>query len=157
MARGLRIGLWITAVGVAAIAAGLAVLLLDAFSEVLAHPGISLVDGYQIGRLPWTAIGVDLVVLGSTVAVLGGTAASWLAGGALRRLISVVPLAVAGFWVFLAVIESGTEGAFCATCAQPGFDPTTVAYSAPEQATLLLILPAAISALIAAEAIRGRN
>jgi hypothetical protein len=149
MRRALGVGLVLTVGGAGATVLGLVVLFLYSLSEVLANPGTSFVDGYEIGRLPWTAIGIDLVVTGSTVAVVFGTAWSWLAGGAARRLISLVPLAGAATWWFLAAIESSFEGAPCAPCAQPGFDPFSVAYSAPSQAVLLLILPAATSALIA--------
>jgi len=51
-------------VGLSAAAAGLVVLFAQALSEVLADPGLSLADGYWIGRLPWTAVGVDLAIIG---------------------------------------------------------------------------------------------
>ena len=149
MGRGLKVRLLITVAGSMATALGLVVLFLYALSEVLANPGTSLVDGYEIGRLPWTAIGIDLVVVGATVMALFGTASSWITGGAARRLVSLVPLAGMATWWFLAAIESSFEGGVpCTTCTQPGFDPFTVAYSAPNQAILLLVIPGAIGALL---------
>jgi len=156
MERGLKAGLLLTvAAGVAAFV-GFVVLFTYAVSEVIANPGTSLVDGYWIGRLPWTAIGVDLVVIGSTLATLFGTASSWLAGGLVRRLISLVPLAVAAAWWGFAAIESSIQGAPCDACGQPPFDPFSVAYSVPVQAILLLVLPAAVSAAIALSARRPK-
>ena len=108
----LKVGLGITIVGVGAIAVGIVVLFGYALSEVVANPGISLVEGYLIGRLPWTAIGVDLIVIGSTVAVLFGTASSWLAGDAARRLVSLAPVVVAAAWWLYASIQSSIEGGY---------------------------------------------
>jgi hypothetical protein len=127
---------------------GVLVLLGDAFSEVLANPGSSLVDGYWIGRLPWTAIGIDLVVMGSTAAVVFGTLTAWIAGGGLRRLVSLLVLAVAVFWWFIATLPFA-GGAYCPSCPPPGPDPLTYAYSLPDSTLLLLVLPAAIAAAAA--------
>ena len=157
MERGLRVGLLLTIVAGGAACVGFLVLFTYAVSEVIANPGTSLVDGYWIGRLPWTAIGVDLVVIGSTVAVLFATASSWLAGGLIRRLISLVPLAVAAAWWGFAAIESSIQGAPCDACGQPPFDPFSVAYSVPVEAILLLVLPAAISTAIALSARRPKD
>lgn len=147
---------------------GIVVLFGYALSEVIANPGISLVDGYWTGRLPWTAIGVDLVVIGSSVAVLFGTASSWLAGDAARRLVSLPPVVVAAAWWLNASIQSSIEGVPCAIeqlstpnvggtvpCGPPPFDPFAVAYSVPAEAIVLLVLPAWISAVIALSARRA--
>ncbi len=143
MERILRWTGWATAAGLGAVAAGLLVLLAYASSEVLAHPGISLIDGYQIGRLPWTAIGVDLAVLGATVVIVFGALTIWIGAGWYRRVISVLPLFIASFWWFVAMIPWG--GAVpCDTCAPAGSDPLTFAYSTPEDTFLLLLLPAAL-------------
>jgi hypothetical protein len=168
MGRGLKVGLGLTIIGVGTIAGGIAVLFGYALSEVIANPGISLVQGYWVGRLPWTAIGVDLVVIGSTVAVLFGTASSWLAGDAARRLVSLPPVVVAVAWWLYAAIQSSIEGAPCmipqlgtpiaggtVSCGPPPFDPFAVAYSVPAESILLLVLPAWISAVIALSARRA--
>lgn len=143
-------------VGLLAAAAGLVVLFAQALSEVLADPGLSLVDGYSIGRLPWTAVGVDLAIIGATIAVVFGTATAWLAGGPVRRVVSALAVAVAAFWWFLAMLPP-PQGGFCASCLPPGPDPLTMAYSQPETATLLLLLPAAVAGAVALSAPRTRR
>ena len=139
---------WATAVGLLASAAGLVVLLAQAQSEVLADPGLSLVDGYWIGRLPWTAVGVDLTIIGATIAVVFGSVTAWLAGGPIRRVVTALALAVAAFWWFLAMLAT-PQGAFCASCPAPGPDPITMAYSQPQFAAIFLLLPAAIAGTVA--------
>ena len=58
---------------VVAMGTGLGLLVLYAATEVLANPGLTLADGYWIGRLPWTAIGIALAVLGATGVIIFGT------------------------------------------------------------------------------------
>jgi hypothetical protein len=43
------------------------------------------------------------------------------------------------------------------SCGPPPFDPFAVAYSAPAEAILLLVLPASISAVLALSARRSRD
>jgi hypothetical protein len=148
MERARRSATWATLAGLAAVASGLAILIGQAASEVLANPALSLVDGYWIGRLPWTAVGVDLVVVGSTAAVVLGTLSAWLAGGVARRILSSLTLAVAVFWWFIALLPQ-PSGAPCDSCPPPGPDPMTVAYSSPQVALLFLVLPAAIAGCVA--------
>ena len=63
-------------------------------------------------------------------------------------------MAVAAFWWFLAMLPP-PGGAFCGSCPPPGPDPVTMAYSQPEFAALLLLLPAAIVGVIALVGPRG--
>lgn len=157
VARVLRSARWATAVGLLASGAGLVGLLVQAQSEVMADPGLSLVDGYWIGRLPWTAVGVDLTIIGATIAVVFGSVTAWLAGGPIRRVVTALALAVAAFWWFLAMLAT-PQGAFCASCPAPGPDPITMAYSQPQFAAIFLLLPAAIAAAAALSARRtGRS
>jgi hypothetical protein len=142
--------------GLSAAATGLVVLVLEAVREVLSDPGLSLVDGYWIGRLPWTAVGVALVVLGATTALAFGAGTAWLAGGWARRLIGSLALAGGALWWLFAMLPP-PRGAFCATCPPPGPDPLTMAYSLPEGTVLFLLLPASVAALIALTARRGRR
>src|SRR5664280_1116969 len=100
--QALRSAWWGTIAGVGALVIGLAVFLVYALSEVLAHPGLSLEDGYWIGRLPWTGIGEGLTVIGVTVAVVLGTLTVWLGGTRWRRALVLVPLASAVFFWFVA-------------------------------------------------------
>ena len=114
--------------GLAAAAAGIVVLFLCSLRETLVDPSLSLEDGYWIGRLPWTAGGVDLVVIGATVAVVAGTIAAWIAGGWVRRSVTTLAAGIAAFWWFL-VLVTNPGGGYCAGCPGPGFDPFTMARS----------------------------
>lgn len=127
---------------------GLGLLVLYAATEVLANPGLTLADGYWIGRLPWTAIGIALAVLGATGVIIFGTVSAWLAGGAIGRVITGLAATVAAFWWFLAVLPP-PKGAYCADCPPPGPDPLAYAYSLPELGAALLLVPAAIVAALA--------
>ncbi len=146
---------WATAVGLLAAIGGLAVLFLYALSEVLADPTISLADAFDIGRLPWTTIGVDLTVGGATLSALAGVLAAWLSGGTIRRLITGLLFAVVAFWWFVALLPQ-PGGAPCAACRPRGPEPLTVAYSNPKQTVLLLIAPAAVIGVLALTAHRSR-
>jgi len=142
--RALRITRWITTGGLIATAAGIVVLFLSSLREVLTDPSLSLEDGYWIGRLPWTAVGVVLVVIGATVAVVAGTIAAWIAGGWVRRALTGVSSAIAAFWWLLVIVWTPGGGGYCPGCSGLGFDPVTVAYSLPQGALLLLVAPAAV-------------
>ena len=97
---------WTTAAGLLAATAGLVLLFMNAAAEVSTGQSQSLMDGYWMGRLPWTAIGIDLAVIGSTIAIVAGTIATWLAGGIIRRIASAVVLAMAAFWWFVALLDT---------------------------------------------------
>jgi hypothetical protein len=153
MERAFRTARWGTVVAASAAAAGLVTLLLQAMTEVLAEPGLSLVDGYWIGRLPWTAVGVDLVVIGATTILVFGTVTAWLAGGPARRAASGLALVIGAFWWLLAMVPP-PQGAFCAGCPARGPDPFTMAYSQPELASLFLLFPAAVAGAVALSAPR---
>jgi hypothetical protein len=145
-----------TAVGLLAVAAGLVVLFAQAQSEVLADPSLSLVDGYWVGRLPWTAVGVDLTILGATIAVVFGTLTAWLAGGLLRRVVTALSLAVAALlWVY--AMLPPPRAVPCESCAAPGPNPLTMAYSLPQAAAVFLLIPAVIAAAVALSAPRTRR
>jgi hypothetical protein len=141
-----RVGLVlrITVAGLVAAGVGLAVLLGYALSEMLANPGLSLVGGYWMGRLPWTAIGVDLVVIGATITAGSGTVTAMLK----RRLVVLLPLTAAVSWWLLALIPLPVARG-CDPCPPGVIDPMTVAYSSPEQTLLLLLFPAALIAIVA--------
>ena len=140
----LRLGVLI---GLGAIAAGFVVLLAQSLSETMANPGLSLADGYWIGRLPWIAVGVCLVVGGSHLALVAGTLAAWIVGGAIRRL-GVSLLVLVGAWWWLLVFLEGGVGAGCPGCVPSGPDPITAAYSLPQNAVLFLVLPAVLAGLL---------
>ncbi len=140
---------WKLAVGgVAAVGLGVAILVGLAATEVAADPSLSLVDGYWAGRLPWTAVGVDLVVFGSTVAIVGGVVAAWLGARWIVRASVIATMLVAAFWWATALMPL-PGGAPCTECAPRTADPIVYAYSLPEAAVVLLIVPAIVVTLVA--------
>jgi hypothetical protein len=148
VAQTLRSAWWGTNAGVGALVVGLAVFFVYALSEVLAHPGLSLEDGYWIGRLPWTGIGEGLTVVGATIAVVMGTVTIWLGGNRWRRALVLVPFAVAAFFWIAAMLPE-PNGAPCINCAAPVADPFAYAYSLPASTLFLLLLPTVVIALLA--------
>jgi hypothetical protein len=134
-------------IGLSAIGLGLSVLLVYAWVEVMNNPGHSLVDGYWIGRVPWTPLGIVLVLAGSTVAVAGAAVAIGIRGDWLRRLLATVVVLVPAAWWAMAfgVIPLARYRAL---------DPVTLAYSLPETAALMLILPALAMAVLRLAPIR---
>jgi hypothetical protein len=117
--------------------------------EAMAHPGYSVVDGYWIGRLPWTGIFEALVVGGATASTVVGALTVLAFGGWPRRLLVVVPVALTGLWWFFAYARAGVSGGACPGCQPPAFDPWAYAYSAPMLALETLIVPALATALLA--------
>jgi hypothetical protein len=144
--RGLYFG---TALAAATLLAGLAALLAYSVAEAATNPGYSIVDAYWVGRLPWMGIIEGMVVGGATACVLIGTATVIARGGWLRQAIVLLPVGAAAFWWFLAFIRAGMSVGPCIDCLPPPFDPWAYAYSAPDLAFLMLLLPAVIIALLA--------
>lgn len=130
--------------------AGLAVLLVAALVEMATgQPGLNLVDAYWVGRLPWTPIGVGMVIFGASAALLLGTMAAWLGTGRAARVLSVPALLAGAFWWGV-----GSIGAYTgACCGRPAWDPITTAYSSPAGAVVFLVVPA----LVLAVALRPRR
>jgi hypothetical protein len=145
-----------TGLAVAALVAGMAMLLAYSVVEAIANPGYSLADGYWIGRLPWMGIIEGLIVSGASSSILIGAATVLALGGWLRRLVVLLPLAAAGLWWFLAWARAGISGGPCVNCPAPPFDPWAYAYSAPELALQMLILPAVVIAVLALTILAGR-
>ena len=140
-----RLALVATWLAFAVAAAGGGVLLVAAIVELVnGQPGMSLVDAYWIGRLPWTPIGVGMALFGATAAVVTGLPAAWLVGGRFARTVATAAtLPVGLWWIFSPMLPVG--GACCGP--RPGYDPITLAYSLPESALLLVIAPAVASAV----------
>lgn len=131
-------GVW---AGLAGIGLGLAVLLVTAWVQVVAN-GASLVDAYWLGLEPWTSAGIWLVLGGNVIGLLAATGLILLRGDWLRWLLAVVPLLAPSFWWLTAL----------GVIPMPRYtapDPVALAYSLPESAVLLLILPAVAAAALA--------
>jgi hypothetical protein len=133
--------------GLAAIGLGLSILLVYAWVEVVNTPGTSLVDGYWIGRVPWTPAGVVLVLAGSLAAVGTAAAIVMVRGDWVRRILVLPVAAVPVLWWATAL----------GVVPFPRFqapDPVTFAYSLPVTAALGLILPSLAAAALALVPIR---
>ena len=148
MGRMARLTWWATTMAAAAATLiGIVVLFGYSLSEVLAHPGFSLEDGYWVGRLPWISIGVDVTVIGATVMVVFGTVSTFF-GRTRLGLVSLIPFAIAcSFWVIALIPQPG--GVPCESCTPRGSEPLTYAYSSPTSTVILLLLPALVVAGLA--------
>ena len=115
--------------GMASIGLGVSVLVGYAWVEYLNNPGISLVDGYWIGRVPWTPTGVMLILAGSVVTQIAGAVIVLVLGDWMRRLLLVAVLVPPLAWWLTAL----------AVLPFPRFsgpDPVTLAYSLPQAAAV---------------------
>ena len=118
---------------------GPSILLVYAWVEVLNNPGYTLVDGYWIGRIPWTPLGLTISLVGATLGLIAGAVAIALEGGWWRRFLIVPSLAAAALWWLMAL----------GVIPYPRFhgpDPVGFAYDLPTQAILLVLMPAVLLA-----------
>jgi hypothetical protein len=120
---------------------GPSILLVYAWVEVLNHPGISLVDGYLIGRLPWTPLGVLITLTGAVLGLAAGATAIAVDGGWWRRVL-IVPTFVASAAWWLTGLGVLPYPRF------HGPDPVTFAYDLPVATTLLVLMPATLLAVL---------
>jgi hypothetical protein len=132
---------------VAAISLGLmiigpSILLVYAWVEVLNNPGLTLSDGYWIGRTPWTPLGIAVALLGGMTGLLSGSVAIAIEGGWWRRALVPPACAAASLWWVTAL------GVLPLVPRFRGPDPVTFAYTLPVTATLLVLMPAALLAVI---------
>jgi hypothetical protein len=120
---------------------GPSILLVYAWVEVLNHPGLTLVDGYWIGRVPWTPLGLVISLAGGVAGLLASSLAIAIEGGWWRRALIISALAAAAAW-WLTALGALPFPRF------HGPDPITFAYSLPSAAALLLLMPAALLAVL---------
>ncbi len=125
---------------------GSAIVVGQAGVEAVRGPaGTSLVDGYWVGRLPATPIGVGLALGGSTVIAVAGMGAAVLGAGWVVRLLCALLLTPVVLWWAGAALLAGV-GACCGP--PPPFDPITAAYSNPAAALALVTVPALLIGLL---------
>ncbi|MEP7040476.1 MAG: hypothetical protein ABI864_02770 [Chloroflexota bacterium] len=120
---------------------GPSILLVYAWVEVLNNPGYTLVDGYWIGRLPWTPLGVVISLVGGVAGLAAGSVAIAIDGGWWRRFLIVPCVAAAAMWWLTAI----------GVIPYPRFkgpDPVGFAYDLPTAAMLMLLMPAALLAAL---------
>ncbi|MDP9467549.1 MAG: hypothetical protein M3P32_02245 [Chloroflexota bacterium] len=120
---------------------GPSILLVYAWVEVLNNPGLSLVDGYRIGRYPYAPAWVIVSLAGGLVGLLAGSVAIAIEGGWWRRFLVVPSVAAAILWWATAL------GILPFSRFQ-GPDPVTFAYSLPVTAALLVLMPAGLLAAL---------
>jgi len=151
--RAATIAIRATALAAGVMVAGAAILLVAALVELTTgQPGMNLVDAYWVGRLPWTPIGVGMVLFGATATVVVGSVASWLTPGWLQRLVCLGAMLSTAFW-WVTSPMLGMGGSCCGP--RPAYDPITMAYSNPQSALLLVVLPALIAAAVVLLATRA--
>ena len=120
---------------------GPSILLVYAWVEVLNNPGYTLVDGYWIGRIPWTPLGLVIALVGGVIGLAAGSFAIAIEGGWWRRILIIPSLAAAALWWLMAL----------GVIPYPRFegpDPVGFAYDLPTQAILLVLMPAALLAAL---------
>ncbi len=148
--RPLRLAWWGTVAGLGAFLIGLAAFFFNALAEVLAHPGLSLVDGYWICRLPWTGVGEGFTVMGATGAVVLGTVTVWVRGRFwVRDVVFLLLLPAALFWAMAMLGTPYGAPCFGGNCPLAVPDPFSYAYSVPENTVVFLFLPALVIVALA--------
>jgi hypothetical protein len=149
MERADRIADRATWVGLALAGLGLAIVIVRSWVEYLSvapehvpPEGLNIVDGYWIGHEPWSSMGVVPVLAGSLLATAAAATLVMLRGDWLRRLLALAVLVVPVLWWLIGL------GAL----PYPRFvgpDPVTLAYSMPQQAAIMLLVPAVAAAALA--------
>jgi hypothetical protein len=99
------------------------------------------VDGYWVGREPWTSAGLIVSLGGGLAGLIAGSVAIVIEGGWWRRFL-VVPSVVA------ALLWWGTALGLLPYPDFRGPDPVAFAYSLPVVAALLVLMPAALLATL---------
>ena len=129
-------------ISLAPLVIGPSLLLVYAWVEVLNNPGLSLADGFLIGREPWTSIGIVVSLSGGVAGLLSGSVAIAIEGGWWRRSLLVPAFAAAALWWLTAL----------GLLPYPRFDgPDPLAFASiqPWTASLLVLMPAALLAVLA--------
>jgi len=128
-------------ISIALLVIGPSILLVYAWVEVLNRPGISLADGYWIGREPWSSFGVVVSLAGGVAGLLAGSVAILVEGGWWRRFL-VAPSAVA------AVLWWGIALGLVRYPDFRGPDPVAFAHGLPVATALLIVMPAALLSML---------
>jgi hypothetical protein len=132
----------VAAISLVPMIVGPSILLVYAWVEVLNNPGLTLSDGYGIGRTPWTPLGIVVALLGSVTGLLSGSVAIAIEGGWWRRALVPPAWAAGALWWVTA------HGVLPLVPRFQGPDPVTIAYTLPVTVTLLVLMPAALLAVI---------
>jgi hypothetical protein len=128
-------------IALALLVIGPSIVLVYCWVEVLNHPGISLADGYAIGRTPWTPLGIVVALAGGVAGIAAGNVAIVIEGSWARRLVALAGTVAAAAWWATAL------GIF-PYAGFRGPDPVTLAYSLPVACLLLALAPAALLSIL---------
>lgn len=129
-------------VGLSAIGLGASILLVYAWIEFLNRPGINLVQGYQMGREPWTSGGIVIALAGSVLALLAGVVVVLLRGDWVRWILLLPLVAADLLWWAMALGLVPFAG-------YDPIDPIGFAFREPQTAAILLAVPPAAMAILA--------
>lgn len=141
----------LTLVGVVVVGLGFAAILAASFQGMALVPGGSILDGYDVGLLPWIEVGSWLVPIGGIVAAVVGVASIWLGRtSALVRLATIPVILVVLFWVLLVVIEMAPRNGPVPDSSTTSSSLATVVYSSPANTIVFLLIPAALVVVLAA-------
>ena len=141
--------------GVVIAGLGFAAIVAASLQGMALVPGGSILDGYDIGLLPWMEVGTWLVPIGGVVATVGGLAAIWLGRPpAIIRVATIPVVLVALFWVLLVVTMMAPRQGPVPESLPTSSSLATVVYSSPANTIFFLLIPAALVVILAAIARR---
>lgn len=142
--------------GLILIVAGFFAIVVASIQGMALVPGGSLLDGYDVGLLPWIEVGTWLLPAGGVAATVGAVGSIWLGRAPqVFRFGSIPVIVVVLFWVLIVATgmapRNGPDGSTTTSTL------ATVVYSSPADTVLFLLAPAAIIVAIAAVSRRQRT
>jgi hypothetical protein len=150
------IGWWAMLAGIALFGVGIVAILAASIQGMQLEPGLTLVDGYWIGLLPWMEIGTWLAPIGAFLAAIAGAGLVMAPGRhPVVRLAGLALLGIVLFWIlaiaYAMAARNGPDGRMYSS------DFGSAVYSQPDQTVVLLLLPAtAIVVLAVVARLRSR-
>ena len=140
--------------GFATVAAGLGGVLVASIQGMALVPGGTLLDGYDVGLLPWMDVGTWLIPIGGLLSSIAAAATIWLSrSGGIARSATIPALAAVAFWAFLAWLGMAPRNAVDGSVSSSGLQ--TVVYSRPLDTVLFLLVPTIVLMAVAALARRS--
>ena len=141
--------------GVLLVGAGVAAIVAASIQGMALVPGGSILDGYDVGLLPWMEVGAWLVPIGAVVATIAGITSVWLGRSpALLRIATIPAILTVLFWGLLAVLGTAPHSGPSPNGSTATSSLATFVYSAPATTIDFLLIPATLVVLLAAVARR---
>jgi hypothetical protein len=148
------VGWWAMLAGIALFAAGMVAILVASIQGMEFQPGLSLIDGYWVGPLPWMGIGTWLAPIGGFLAAIAGVGLVIVRGRhPVVRLAGLALLGVVLFWLLAIAYAMAPRNAPNGSIYRGDFG--SAVYSQPDQTIVLLLLPTAAIVLLAIAGRRG--